>query len=380
MYKTTLFLVILLFLLSGFIISDDPNHLFFNSSFHPDKAVKKQKVRIQFLDSIPDDTLTIYFKNRDLPSAFSRDFHTAVCLDTLCRVVDITLYWEPTGKYLGYSLPYDKELTRKEHAPFSEKDYSRLHEILGDSSSQLKIFTPADLHPVRKSVTKTDGITGATLPDLAAWIVPEAAYSSYTLWHLTYGVTRDSLMAYARSHLISSELINVLLQPNDPYNQIVALQWIEDAKLNSSQFLEPALLVLHSQNYRTAGQALKFLKKFGLNPERLQKEVIPLLDSEDFRIKYVAIEYFRELTTIPESVARQMMIRLNMDNYYMVNVILSLFENRFHPGQDDQKELSKLLAGKNLNVANRVYHFLLKIPDKSPDLDKQLTRYRRRAL
>lgn len=378
MYKTTLFL--LLFLLSGFILSDDPNHHCFNSSFHPDQAIKKRKVLIHFLDSIPDDTLTIYFSNRDLPSAFSRDFHTAVCLDTLCRIVDITLYWEPTGKYLGYSLPYGKELTRKEHAPFSERDYSRLHEILGDSSSQLKIFTPADLHPVKRSVGKTDGITGATLPDLASWIVPEAAYSTYTLWHLTYGVTRDSLMAYARSHLISYELINIFLQHNDPYNQIVALQWIENSKLNISQFLEPALTVLHSQDYRTAGQALKFLKKFGADPERLQKEAIQLLDSEDFRIKYVAIEYFRELTTISEPVARQMITRLNMDNYFMVNVILSLFENRFHPGQDDQKELSKLLAGKNLNVANRVYHFLLKMPDKSPDLERQLIRYRRRAL
>ena len=125
---------------------------------------------------------------------------------------------------------------------------------------------------------------------------------------------------------------------------------------------------------------MKFLKYCGVKEERLQKEVITLLDSEDFRIKYVAIEYFRESPFITQSVAQEMMARLNLDNYFLVNVILSLLEKKFHPNQHDQQNLAKLLESKNINVANRVYHFLLNLPDKSPGLVKQLGRYRKKAL
>ncbi len=380
MFKVISVLIICLFLMSGNTSFDDGKHLFVNPLFQPGKCLIKKKVLINFNDSIPDDTLTIYFSEPDLPSAFSRDIHTAVCLDTLCRVVDITLYWEITGKYLGFSLPSGTQLTKKEHTPFSEKDYSRLNEILSDSSSQLRTFTPEDIHPVKKSVNHTDGITGATLPDLASWIVPEAAYSSYTLWHITYGETRDTILTYTYNQLVSDQLLIKLLNEDDPYDQVKALQWSSSVKLKSSQYNDLVIRILHGKNYKSSGQALQFLKRNGMDLERLQKEVIPLLDSEDFRIKYVAIEYFRECQLLRPTVAREMMSRLYSDNYYLVNVILTLFEKRFQPDWDDQRNLSKLLANKNINIANRVYHFLLNLPDHSPALIKQLNRYRRKAL
>jgi hypothetical protein len=380
MFKTPLLLILLFLLLSGNILFEVENHQFFNSTFRPEKFKTKRKAFIRFNDSIPDDTLTIYFSEADLPQAFSRNIYTAVCLDTVCRLVHINLYYEITGKYLGYTLPPGEKLTKKEHTPFTEGDYWRLNEIFRDSSSQLRTFTPEDIHPAKKAVIQTDGITGATLPDLAAWIVPEAAYTTYTLWHITYGPTRDSILTFTKNCLLSGELISNLLKENDPYNQTKALQWIGNANLNCKQFVEPAINVLHSQNYKTAGEAMKFLKYCGVKEERLQKEVITLLDSEDFRIKYVAIEYFRESPFITQSVAQEMMARLNLDNYFLVNVILSLLEKKFHPNQHDQQNLAKLLESKNINVANRVYHFLLNLPDKSPGLVKQLGRYRKKAL
>ncbi len=353
---------------------------FFTSSFQPEKALKTSKIRINFKDSIPDDTLTIYFSNNNLPDAISRNIHTAVCMDTLCRLVDITLYWAITGKYLGYTLPDGKELTKKEHIPFSSADYSRLNEILGDSASQLRNFTPEDMHPAKKPVKQTDGITGATLPDVASWIVPEAAYTSYALWHLTYGANRDSAMAHIKKRLLSDHLLLYLLQNSDPYGQVRGFQWIGSGNVNSRQFIEPALKILHSQNYKSVGYAIKFLKSVGIDEGRLQKEVVSLLDSEDFRIKYVAIDYLREFDNLTQPVARDMMSRLNGDNYYLVNVILTLLERRFHPDGEDQRNLSKLLNSKNTNVAIRVYKYLLGLHDQSPDLVKQLNRYRRRAL
>jgi len=372
------FITFIAVLLMGSVQPDDKGRMFIDSRFWPDRAAKMTKVLINFNDSIPDDTLTIYFSAASLPEAFSRNIYTAVCIDSLCRPVDITLYWEVTGKYLGYSFPPGEELTKREHVPFLESDYKRLSEILSDSTSQLGFYSPEEIHPVKQAVKKTDGITGATLPDLSPWIVPEAAYTSYTIWHLTYGATRDSIISYAKKHHLSNELLINILQNKDPYNQIMALRWISESDLNSNQFIEPALTILQSGNYQSSRQALKFLKLSGIDKERLQMESVKLLESEEFRIKNLVIEYIRESDKLTGPVVQALINHINSDNYYLVNVILSLLEKRYNPDYDDQRKLCLLLDSKNENVGNRVYYFLLNLPVQSPDLAKQLNRYRKK--
>ena len=365
-------------LLMGSIQPDKKGRVFIDSPFRPDVATKTTKVLINFNDSITDDTLTIYYSTTSQPEAFSRNIYTAVCIDSLCRPVDITLYWEVTGKYLGYSLPPGEELTKREHVPFLEGDYKRLSEILSDSTSQLGYYSPEEIHPAKQIVKKSDGITGATLPDLSPWIVPEAAYTSYTIWHLTYGATRDSIMNYTKKNLLSNQLLTNILQNKDPYNQIMSLRWISESDMNVNQFIEPALTILQSGNYQSSRQALKFLKLSGIDKERLQKESIKLLKSEEFRIKNLAIEYIRESEILTRPVAQELMNYINSNNYYLVNVILSLLEKRYNPDYEDQLKLSTLLDSKNENITNRIYYFLLNLPVQSPDLVQQLNRYRKK--
>ena len=354
--------------------------MFINSPFRPDKSSKISKIRINFSDSIPDDTLTIYYSATAYPEAVSRNIRTAVCIDSLCRLVDIRLFWEITGKFMGYSIPWGEELTKREHTPFSETDYKKLTEILSDSSSQLGFYTLSEIHPKKQSVNKVDGITGATAPDLSSWIVPQAAYTSYTLWHLTYGATRDSIMAYSKSHLLSPQLLTNLLQTNDPYTQMKALGWIGESKLRDNQFIEYALYILHNAKFQSSVQALKFLKRTSIDKERLQKEIIALLESDDFRIENLAIEYIRESEKLTQAVAIDLMTHLTSDNYYLVNVILTLLEKRYKLDNQDQLKLSSLLNSKNGNVSDRVYYFLLNLPDQFSDIAKQLNRYRRKNL
>jgi hypothetical protein len=348
----------------------------FNTTFRPDKIEKISKVLINFNDTIPNDSLTIYYSGINEPVAFSRDIHTAVCMDSLCRLVDITLFWEITGRYLGFKLPPGTELTKKKHLPFTEMDYNRLNEILSDSASQLGFYTPAEIHPAQPVKVKTDGISGATIPDLGPWIVPEAAYTSYTLWHLAYGSTPDSIVSYTKKHFISNSLLFKLLESKDAFSQLKGLQWIDQSNESCSQFIEPALKILHNGKFNSSGLALKFLKKCNLDEEKMQKEVIQLLDNEDFRIKNSAIEYFRSSEKLFQSVAKEMIKKTGSENYYLVNVILSLIEKKYQPDFEDQVQLSALLNSHSGSVANRVYIFLLNLPSKSPGLAKQLSRFK----
>lgn len=377
MIRVVLSMIVLSILLSGNKPIDNNDRMFFNSSFRPAEAYKSSKIQIRFKDSIPDDTLTLYFSDANLPVAFSRDISTAVCYDSLCRRANITLYWEVFGKYLGYSIPRGDELTKKEHVPFSEKDYARLNEVLNDSSSALKFYSLDKIIPVKQSVGKADAISGATIPNLEHWIVPAAAYTSFTLWKITYGATRDSIMAYTRKNLLSNKLLVSVLQNGEPYNQIKALQGISEANIPQNQYIGLALKILHSGNFYTSRQALKFLKRCGLSTEFLQTEMIKLFDNVDFRIKNAVIEYISSADKLTKPVAVEMFKLLKNDDYYLVNVVLTLLAKRYQPDHSDQLYLCRLLKSKNKNVSNRVFSYLNNIPDQSHDITRLLNRYQR---
>jgi hypothetical protein len=373
-FKGTFILIALFFLLSGSSHVEKANRMFMRSTFRPDKIEWTKKVLFKFKDAIPDDTLTIFYANPEQPVAFSRNIHTAVCSDTVCRLVNLTIYWEVTGKFLGYSVPGNEELTKKEHEPFLESDYTRLGEILADSSSLLGFYSPEEISPVKTTVVKADGITGATIPDLTSWIVSNAAYTSYTLWHLTYGSTRDSIKAYTRKHLLSKPLLIHLLQDRDPYNQIKAFQWINESKLDRNQFIDTALAVLHKGNSQVFGTALNYLK--GCNSrERLQMEVVQSLGYEDFSVKIKAVEFLRESEKFSRPVALALLTFLWRDDYYLVNMVLALLEKRYVFEQNDLLKISSLLKSKNKNIANRVYYFLLSRNANNQNLTNNLNEY-----
>lgn len=365
----------LLFLLSGKNIREKSSHVYLVSPFNADKAYKTSKFLVNFCDSIPDDTITLYSSEANDPLFFSRNISTGVCFDSLCRLVHITIYWEVFGKYIGYSVPAEEELTKKEHVVFTQNDYARLNEILSDSLSALKYYSLGKIQPEKKGAAKADAVSGATIPNLLPWIVPEAAYTSFTLWHITYGATRDSIVAYSKKNLFSNQLLVTNLQKNDLFTQIKALQWVAEIKSSKDQFVEPALDILRSGNFMASRQALKFLKGSNMKEDVLQKEMILLFENADFRIKNLVIEYLKSCDVFSQSVARDMLMRLRSDDYYQVNVILSLLTKRYHPDFHDQLQLSILLKSKNSNVSNRVYSYLGSLSDLSPATVKKLNRY-----
>ena len=377
MVKGKIFEVIIVFVISifGYKLPDSKSRHLFNHPFDPDKSFITKKILIDFRDTIPDDTLTIYYSAPNHPNAVSRNIHTAVCIDTLCRLVDITIFWEITGKYLGFTLPTGEELTKKKHTPFTEGDYIRLNEILGDSLSQLGLYSAQDIHPPKQTNVKTDGISGATIPDLTPWIVPEAAYTSHTLWHLTYGASRDSILAYTFNHFLSNRFLTELLNSGDAYSQVKALQWIGKDSLTGKQFIIPVISILHNGNFAACRQALKFLQMNMDNNKLLQYEVVQLFDNEDFRIKNTAIEYFRTVSGLDPSVAKEMIRRAHSDNFYIVNVLLSIIEKKYEPDFEDQRALSVLLESKNGSLANRVFVYLSKLSKRSPEVVKKLKQY-----
>lgn len=99
---------------------------------------------------------------------FVRDINTTTGCNSACLPVVFTLYFDSKLNLIRLkSLP---GLTKKNHVPFSDKDYERLNFILA--------INPEIFKTVNHPTEMVDAITGATKSEFVESVVKEAAYTS----------------------------------------------------------------------------------------------------------------------------------------------------------------------------------------------------------
>lgn len=359
-------LMLLLFSNSG---KEEKCRIYFNDSFDQLLVDHVEKVFFQFIDTIPNDTLYVCYSNKGLPLATYRDVRTGVCDSGECKIVTIKIYWTITGRYLGYIVNPLDVLTKKKHIPFLESDYRLLHLILSDSISLLARYS---LHGLYNQ--NVDGISGATIPDLTKYIVPDAVYTSYTLWNLVYGSTRDSLNILNR-RLVTVPLLDSLFKHANWYDQCWALKMAPSCGCPIKRFIPPILEMLKSENYWTVNKALNFLDLFQFPDSVYQAQLFQMSQSNNFNLKRLAMNRIQMLESLDIRIAKRMIQQLSSESPYMINSILSALENKYHPTETDVETISSLLEDNNKQVANKAYSFLKNMPTKKKWLIKKLNQF-----
>jgi len=92
------------------------------SYFQPQTLMDQADTVVGFpsmTDGIPDTLFQIRSAN-GYPIAYYKKIFTGVCFDSECRMLDIVLYWNITGRYLGFELPEGEFLSKSDHQAFSE--------------------------------------------------------------------------------------------------------------------------------------------------------------------------------------------------------------------------------------------------------------------
>ena len=159
------------------------------------------------LDSLGNEVFLILDKDKKPQHYFSAVF-TPVCVDGSCYPINIELYWDLAGHYLKYGLSKDEILTKIEHLPFTDFDYGLLHRMIARSPSALANFTIYELTlPIED---KVDGVTGATRPELSGSFVPDALFTTYTLWHLVRQ-PKDELMSFTRARYFNADWASFIM-------------------------------------------------------------------------------------------------------------------------------------------------------------------------
>jgi hypothetical protein len=182
--------IIKLFLLSGIeVLLAQPKSVDFLGM----KGDRYTHIYIDKNDSLSSQEIIELRNEKGLALWFGRDFQKIVCLTGQCRKVHLWLFWDGCGNYLGFQEHPEDPLTKTDHAVFNSEDYLKLHQILSDSVSVLKDLKQEDLIVRTEKDDKNpniDAVSGATQLSLQEYLVRNAAYTCYTLWHTVYGNTR----------------------------------------------------------------------------------------------------------------------------------------------------------------------------------------------
>lgn len=249
-------------------------------------------------DSLSDNKIVELQDKNGLTIWFGRYFYKDICVTGICRMVKLWVFWDGVGNYLGIQLDEREPLTKSDHTPFEPQDYIRLDEILSDTVSILKELQYEDLviedkpqlnidDRTEKNLFEVDGYSSATLPSLKEYVVKDAVFTCYTLWHTVYGETKVYIDDILKKR-IDTKYINKLLNGSEN-QQLFALEMI---RRNHSFFIEfdsQLLPLVASQNKNISEKALSVITPHYLSNSGNQLRFIELMDNSLPETKYEII-------------------------------------------------------------------------------------------
>lgn len=194
-----------------------------------------------------DDSTQVEFEvnllidREGLPFAYSSHILTPVCDDTLCALMNIEVYWNLLGNYIGYDTIAGDPLTKNDHLPFLTEDYEKLHRLLSDDNSIIKRKEKHELFDTEaKRVSEVvDAVTGATAKEISEAVVDGALYSCYTLYHIVYGPLSEMMLSDMESRFSPDLQSSFMMSDHFDY-QLYILKRIQtdDFVQNQTRILE----------------------------------------------------------------------------------------------------------------------------------------------
>ncbi|WP_273208643.1 hypothetical protein [Runella zeae] len=372
--KKPIFKITLLILWGGILSTVDASDKirYFQS---PTVKLEQDKVvfyLVDFQEDLGVDTLFQLQSKEALPTAYYRHIQSNVCFDGKCRMLVVTLYWNITGRYLGFELPKGEFLSKTDHEPFVNEEYERLHALLADSLSPLGIIAYEALVPKASSDSqKVDAISSPTAPDVLEYIIKGAAYTTYKLWHFVYGITQSEIQQKTVSVLSPSLLLQILDSP-DLGDRIWALNHATPYFTENPLLTSKVLSLIHQDAYNLSETAIRVLP---LTDEKVQTGLTEVFLKSNYAIQKLIINKLRRMQSLTPSTVYALASSLSLLSGELVNNVLTLFQKNQVEDVEIGKLVAKLLEHKNGFIADKAYQFLVKQKHKSVDTEQQLKVY-----
>lgn len=337
-------------------------------------------------DSIPNDTLFQLRSAEGFPLAYYRKINTNVCFDGKCRMLKVRLYWNITGRYLGIELPPGEFLSKSDHEQFNLSEYARMNRLLADPLSPLADYSFEALVPdaglPNESVPAAevrspavDAITAATSPAMADYVVEGAAYTTYRLWHFTYGPTRDEVIRLTKASL-SPQLLRKILESPDMSDVAWAFQQIENQPEMGPGLAEAVTGFIKNDDYSLAAMAISAIHPADLSAFSLQQSLLQKMQGLNYSLKNAIVAKLAEAPELDDRIKPGLTQELRSADGSLLSNILELFLAQGLTDDETCETLSEMLEHENPFAAGKIYEFLAKAESGSETVLKRMARYR----
>ena len=290
---------------------------------------------------------------------------------------DITVFWNITGRYLGFELVGDEFLSKHDHEPFVTSEYQRLNELLADPTLPLGDISFEKLIQVPENEEDlVDGVSGATSVEVSKIVVKGAAYTTYTLWNIVYGSTK-SLIEQLTEKQLTPDLIDLILKSPDISDKVWALHRIDQSTALNQKLTASLLGIISESDFFLSYSALNAIKATHLNSDSLQTALFSIYSGAEHSIKDMIVEKLMEAPFLnPEVVNASRKLLINLNGQQLKN-FLKLYTNFQVNDLQTCLSISEILQNDNKYIAQQAYGFLLAHGISDPVIQNRIKLYER---
>ncbi|MDG1729616.1 MAG: hypothetical protein P8K68_14285 [Algibacter sp.] len=307
----------------------------------------------------PVETILEEIQNKNgLPIQYTMDVYSVICLEQVCKVIPVKLYWNNIGEYQKYELAKDATLEKYEADLFEPQDYIKLQSILSNNNSPFKevyldeILTVPDEH----GDEDLDAVSGATSLELDEKdTVPGAALTCYTLWHWANGDVVLKIKNQTGKSVSTSQLQEFILDKNNTYFKI-AINEFQNRKEFSKPVVDTIIkkVLIDSTLLRTT---LSYLKN--VSPELYFYALNRFFFEGEKEQKLAAIQSLRQTS---HSISKDYLDKFSskiksLNSFQEVSLFLGLMEDK-NSNSKVVIENSMTLLDADFLIARRSYWFL----------------------
>ena len=324
-----------------------------------DLPVKQVNLRVvDFESEISMDTLYQYLSVEGFPLHYSRNIRTNVCFDDKCRLLDIVVYWNLTGRYLGFELPEEEYLSKTDHDPFTKEEYVRLNDLLLNPTSPLGQYSYKELILESSSNgEEVDGVSGATSKEVLEFVVEGAAYTTHKLYEVIYGPTKTEIVNWTKERF-TFKFLEAVLQSENYSDKIWVLENIRGELERFPELKDQLITFIREEDFTLSEKAINVLVPADLLDSRLQIELAEIAVATDVGKRKWILELFLDAGEINPEI-------LPLFNSHVPNLeipaIVKLLEIYTTHQVDTDETLTmvrELSESKNAYLANKAKAFL----------------------
>lgn len=330
---------------------------------------------ISYEDTLSGAPIFLHKSNDGIPLYYFKKIREQVCYDSECRLLDIVVYWNITGRYLGFELPKKEFLSKTDHEPFSESEYQRLHSLLADTSIPLDAVTFDKLteKPSNK-VMGLDAISGATSKSVAEMVVKGAAYTTYKLWNIVNGPTMDYISNLTTKQL-NSNLTYLILQSSNSNDRLWALNHLDKKIALTSELKNDLLEIIASKDFYLSLKAIQAISPLHLNDSDLQERLFSMYGNINYSIQKEILKTLTLAPTLSDEVLIKSRAMLKQLNGQQLDALLKLYEIHKINDLETSKAIAGILDNENRYVSKKAYDFLIKNSTNYPSIMESLEVY-----